>query len=132
METMDIALEAEIYYPILNDERNYVDKVPSNITHGIRCPCGTKKDKVYYTHGTFYAHAKTKRHIAWLNELNLNQINHLRENEELKKTVTNQKLIILQLEKENVNNLRTINYLTQQLMKLTTINDTVVTNLLDV
>jgi len=102
---MDIALEAEIYCPILNEQHNYIDKVPSSITHGTRCPCASRKDKVYYTHATFYAHTKTKRHIAWLQELNSNKTNHLRENEELRKTVANQRLIISRLEKE-LNNLR--------------------------
>lgn len=130
---MELALEAEIYYPILNEERNYIDKTPSNITHGIRCPCSLKKDKVYITHNLFSSHTKTKRHQAWLAELNLNKINYIKENEELKKTVENQRKIISQMEKDNVNNLRTINYLTQQVMKLSSASDeaVVVTNLLD-
>jgi hypothetical protein len=129
---MELALQAEIYYPILNEEHNYVDKTPSNIAHGIRCPCSLKKDKVFITNGLFSSHTKTKRHQAWLAELNTNKINYIKENEELKKTVENQRKIISQMEKDNVNNLRTINYLTQQVMKLSAVADEViVTNLLD-
>ena len=131
---MELALQAEIYYPILNEEHNYVDKTPSNIAHGIRCPCSLKKDKVYITNTLFSSHTKTKRHQAWLAELNMNKINYIKENEELKKTVENQRKIISQMEKDNVNNLRTINYLTQQVMKLSSAPDevVVVTNLLDI
>ena len=115
---MDIALVAEVYTPILNETHDYVDKIPSNIsTHGIRCSCGSRKNKVFLSTSTFSSHLKTKCHIEWLHELNLNKVNHLRENEELQRTVASQRLIIANYEKEHVNNLRTINYLTQQVMK---------------
>jgi len=131
---MELALQAEIYYPVLNEEHNYIDKTPSNISHGIRCPCSLKKDKVYITNTLFSGHTKTKRHQSWLAELNMNKVNHIKENEELKKTVDNQRKIISQMEKDIVINLRTINYLTQQVMKLSTTSneDVVVTNLLDI
>lgn len=129
---MELAVQAELYYPILNEEHNYIDKTPFNIMHGIRCPCSLQKDKVFITHYLFNAHTKSKRHQAWLMELNMNKINHIKENEELKKTVENQRKIISQMEKEGVNNLRTINYLTQQVMKLSLRDEVAVTNLLDI
>lgn len=129
---MDLALESDIYCPLIDNNNNYVDKVPPNIPHGIRCPCGTRKDKVYYSQALFHSHIKSKHHIAWLSAMNLNKMNYYKENEDLKKTIANQKSLILQLEKEKLQNLRTINYLSQQLIKLSSPSDEVVeTDLLD-
>jgi hypothetical protein len=128
---MDIALEADIYCPIINEEFNYVDKIPSNIIHGLRCPCGARKDKVYVTYGMFNSHIKSKHHQEWLTELNMNKINFYKENEELKKTIQNQQKIISQMKKDSVNNLQTINFLTQQLINHENKSVNMVNNLLD-
>jgi len=128
---MEITLEAELYCPSIDENRNYVDKIPPTIIHGIRCPCGSRKDKVYITPALFGVHLKTKHHQIWLNELNLNKVNHYRENEDLKKTVQSQRMIISQLEKEILSKLRAIDYLTQQLMAKT-IKESEVANLLDI
>jgi len=128
---MELTLEPEIYCPSIDENRNYVDKIPPTIIHGIRCPCGSRKDKVYITSGLFCVHLKTKHHQTWLNELNLNKVNHYRENEELKQTVQSQRIIISQLEKEILAKLRAIDYLTQQLMAKTA-KETEIANLLDI
>jgi hypothetical protein len=119
---MELALEAEIYCPSVDEEHNYVDKMPPTIVHGIRCPCGSRKDKVYVSSALFNNHCKTKHHLTWIKELNLNKINHYKENEELKKTVQSQRIIISQLEKEIINKLRAIDFITQQLMSKTVSN----------
>jgi len=113
---MELTVEAEIYSPSIDENRNFVDKIPPSIIHGIRCPCGSRKDKVYIAASLFNTHTKSKHHQTWLNELNLNKTNYYRENEELKQTVQNQRIIISQLEKEVLSKLRAIDYLTQQLM----------------
>jgi hypothetical protein len=128
---MELTVEAEIYCPSIDENRNYVDKIPPSIVHGIRCPCGSRKNKVYVTATSFSEHLKCAHHQDWLKELNLNKVNHYRENEELKKTVHNQRMIISQLEKEVLAKLRAIDYLTQQLMAKTAAQ-TEVANLLDI
>ena len=47
----------------------------------------------------------------------MNKVNHYIENEKLKETLQNQKLIIAKLEKDINNKIMTIDYLTQQLNK---------------
>jgi hypothetical protein len=46
---MELAVESDIYSPSIDDKGNYVDRIPSfnNIKNGLRCPCGTRKDKTY-------------------------------------------------------------------------------------
>ena len=75
---MELATEPDLYSPSIDSLGNYIDKIPSfnNIKHGLRCPCGSRKDKVYDTYSTFSAHTKTKTHQKWLNDLNLNKANH--------------------------------------------------------
>jgi hypothetical protein len=103
--------------PSIDNIGNYIDKIPSfnNLKHGIRCPCGSRKEKTYDTHGVFSTHIKTKTHQKWLNNLNLNKANYYIENENLKTTLHNQRLIISKLEKEVQNKSMTIDYLTRQL-----------------
>jgi hypothetical protein len=59
---MELVTELDIYSPSIDEIGNYVDKIPSFITikHGIRCPCGSRKNKVYETHGIFSNHVKSK------------------------------------------------------------------------
>ena len=46
---MELVVESDIYSPSVDDKGNYVDKIPSFniIKNGLRCPCGTRKDKTY-------------------------------------------------------------------------------------
>lgn len=114
---MELVLEAELYSPSIDEERNYVDRMPPTIAHGIRCPCGSRRDKVYNTSQVFQHHIKTKHHQDWLRDLNLNKVNHYRENEELKRIVQTQKMIISKLEKKNKNQLALIGHLSQKQME---------------
>lgn len=98
-----------------------------NLKHGIRCHCGSRKDKIYETYGVFSQHIKTKTHQKWLENLNLNKANYYIENEEKKAIVRQQQMIIARLEKDVQNKIMTIDFLTQQLVK----NNQKTVNLLD-
>lgn len=121
---MDLAVEPDTYTPSLDTIGNYIDKIPSfnNLKNGLRCPCGARKGKIYANYSLFGGHIKTKAHQKWLADLNLNKANFYIENEELKQTITNQKLIISRMEKDINNKSMTIDYLTQQLNKQKTPN----------
>jgi hypothetical protein len=95
------------------------------IKSGVRCPCGSRKDKVFETHSTFSAHIKTKSHQKWLSNLNLNKANYYVENENLKETIQNQRIIIAKMEKDIQNKSMTIDFLTQQLLTYTNKNSKV-------
>jgi hypothetical protein len=129
---MELAVESDIYSPSIDDKGNYVDRIPSfnNIKNGLRCPCGTRKDKTYDCTTYFSNHIKTKSHQKWLSDMNTNKSNFFLENISLKDTINNQKQIIGKLEKEIQIKLKTIDYLTQQ-MTMKDANYNTVNNLLD-
>jgi len=129
---MELVTEPDTYAPGMDDMGNYIDRVPpfNTIKHGIRCPCGSRKDKIYETHNVFSQHVKTKAHQKWLQNLNLNRANYYIENEELKTTVQQQRMVIAKLEKELQNRNMTVDFLTQQLATKKE-NKPVVDNLLD-
>ena len=114
---MELVTEAETYTPSIDNLGNYIDKIPSfnSLKQGIRCPCGCRRDKIYDSYSVFSAHIKTKAHQKWLETLNLNKANYYVENENLKNTIQNQRMMIAKLDKELQNKLMTIDYLTQQL-----------------
>jgi len=126
---MELVTEPDLYSPSINDIGNYVDKIPSfnNIKHGLRCPCGSRKDKTYDTHSIFASHIKTKKHQSWLVDLNLNKTNFYLENINLKNTITNQQLIIAKLENDIKVKITTIDCLAKQIHS----NHVVVNDLLD-
>jgi hypothetical protein len=126
---MDLVVEPDIYAPNIDGSGNYIDAVPS-MRKGIRCPCGSRKDKIYETHSVFSAHVKTKTHQKWLSVLNQNKMNYFLENISLKETIDNQRLIIARLEKDLNSRMNTIDYLTEQLTR-TKHSTPVVNNLLD-
>ena len=70
---MALVTEPDIYAPSIDEMGNYIDQTPSfNILkHGLYCPCGTRKDKVYDTSAKFSTHIKTKGHNKWLSQLNI-------------------------------------------------------------
>ena len=117
---MELVVEPDIYSPSIYDKINYIDRIPSFniIKKGLLCPCGARKDKIYETHAVFTAHIKTKVHQSWLISLNFNKTNYYIENDVLKKTVQNQKLIIAKLEKDVQTKIMTIDFLTQQIGQL--------------
>ena len=129
---MELVFEPDIYTPSINDSGLYVDKVPpfNYIKKGLVCPCGSRKDKLYETHSVFVAHTKTKAHQKWLEGLNLNRANFYVELEKSKEVISSQRLIIAKLEKDISNKIMTIDYLTQQLHKVT-VKVTNTSNLLD-
>jgi hypothetical protein len=105
-------------------------EIAEGVKKGLQCPCGARKDKVYETHTIFSNHCKTKMHQKWIAHLNQNKMNYFVENEILKKTVENQKLVIAKMEKELNNKSITIDYLTYQIINKNSSN-VVVDNLLD-
>ena len=110
---MELIVEPDIYIPSIDENGNYVDKIPIlSKTEGIHCPC-SRKDKIY----NFSQHMKTKCHQSWLKTINLNKTNYFMENMELRNTLSNQKLIIARMEKELNTKMIIIDCLTQQLVK---------------
>lgn len=129
---MQLVTEPDIYSPSIDDNGNYIDKIPSfnNINNGIKCLCGSRKDKVYDTYNNFSVHIKTKHHQNWLVNINFNKANYYVENTKLKNTIHNQMLIIANMEKQLNNKSIIIDCLTEQLQKIN-INNNVVINLID-
>jgi hypothetical protein len=121
---MELVTEPDTYSPNMDEKGNYTDKVPSfhinALATGLRCPCGTRKDKIYTSHATFTAHIKTKTHEKWLQDLNTNKANFYIENQKLRDVVHSQKIMIGKLELELTNKNMTIDYLTKQLVKINT------------
>lgn len=124
---MELVVEPDVYSPSVDNVGNYIDKIPSfnTIKKGLICPCGSRKDKFYDSHSSFSAHIKSKIHQKWLDGLNTNKINYFVENENSKKTIQSQRLIMAQLDKDLQNKSLTIDYLTKQLLKITTVQPVV-------
>lgn len=99
---MELVTEPDVYAPSLDDVGNYVDHIPSfsHLRNGLRCPCGSRRDKAYETYGMFVQHIRSKTHQKWLVHLNCNKTNLYVDNESLKNTVHLQRLQIAKLEKE--------------------------------
>lgn len=125
--TMALATEPDVYSPNIDDKGHYIDKIPSfnsnALANGIRCPCGTRKDKVYLSGPLFAAHCKSKTHEKWIQELNVNKSNFFTENQKLREIVHAQKIMIGKMELELSSKNMTINYLTQEVSKMMTDNN---------
>ena len=80
---MELVVEPDLYSPNIDENGNYIDKIPSFhiIKKGIMCPCGCRKDKVYDSVGVFSAHTKTKAHQKWLTSTGV-KVLHLNTNAE--------------------------------------------------
>jgi hypothetical protein len=118
---MALVTEPDVYTPNIDDNGNYVDKLPSfnsvALANGIRCPCGTRKDKVYLSAQLFASHCKSKTHEKWVQHLNANKLNFFTENQKLSEVIHAQKIMIGKLELElSIKNM-TVNYLTQEVSK---------------
>ena len=100
---MDLAIEPEYYEPTIDENTNYSDYIPSSskFTHGLRCPCGSRKEHVFDNRQSFSTHVKTKKHLKWLFDLNNNKMNYFSENLKLNEIITTQKIIIAKLQREN-------------------------------
>jgi len=88
-----ISLTPDIYTPSVDDHGNYIDNIPV-IDHGIKCPCGSRKDGMFETRTKFSLHCKTAVHKKWLDMMNQNKANHYAEMLKLKETVEHQRQII--------------------------------------
>ncbi len=121
-DIMELATEPDVYSPNIDDQGNYVDKIPSfntnALANGIRCPCGTRKDKVYISAPLFAAHCKTKTHEKWIQDLNTNKSNFFAENQKFRDIIYAQKIMIGKMELELSSKKMTIAYLTQELTKI--------------
>jgi hypothetical protein len=115
---MELTIDSDIYEPNVDNNGNYTDYIPpsSKFSNGLRCPCGARKDHIFDSRSSFIMHIKTKTHQKWLADLNTNKMNFYSECEKLKEVVNSQKMIIAKFEKEINTKLKTIDYLTRQLM----------------
>lgn len=104
MEQQQLITEPDLYSPVMEEDGNYVDKIPNfkDKAQGLRCPCN---NNVFSTRQAFSAHTKTRCHKQWLEQHNANRMNYLQELEQAKRLIHNQKLIIAQFELDN-NHLR--------------------------
>ena len=117
---MALATEPDTYCPNIDEHGNYADRIPSfntaALANGLRCSCGTRKDKVYASAAMFASHIKTKTHEKWLQDLNANKANFYIENKKLRDLVQSQKIMLGKMEVDLMNKSLTIDYLTQQLI----------------
>uniref|UniRef100_A0A6C0B8V3 Uncharacterized protein n=1 Tax=viral metagenome TaxID=1070528 RepID=A0A6C0B8V3_9ZZZZ len=90
---MDISLTPDIYTPSVDETGNYIDNIPP-INHGLKCPCGSRKDVMFETKAKFSVHCKSSVHQKWLAILNQNKANHYTEMLKFKKIVESQQKII--------------------------------------
>ena len=119
---MNIALTPDTYTPSVDNNGNYIDKIPT-IRNGLYCPCAARKDKIYENKSNFCTHIKSKTHQRWLIDLNDNKSNYYVEMLKCKELVEQQQKILTQLENQITAKLLTIDYLTNQLTnKVTNIN----------
>jgi hypothetical protein len=114
---MDLIIESEFYEPSIDELGNYIDYLPSSskLKNGIRCPCGSRKEHIFDSRQSFSGHVKTKTHIKWLIDINMNKMNYFTENIKLNETINNQKLIIAKFQRENEDNLKLIAHLTKKM-----------------
>ena len=113
---MSINLTPDTYTPSIDNNGNYIDNI-SVIKHGLYCPCGTRKDKIYNNMNNFSTHIKSKTHQKWLLILNQNKANYYVEMIKNKEIIENQKKIIAQLEIKLQTKILAIDYLTVQLIQ---------------
>ena len=96
--TMELATVPDTYCPSMDEHGKYVDRVPS-MANGLRClcmsHCAKRKDNIYTTAPMFKEHIKTKTHVEWLEkDVNANRSNYYKENQTLRKDVSDQKRMI--------------------------------------
>lgn len=116
---MELISESDYYKPSIDENGNYMDKIPSasSFKNGLRCPCGTRHDKIFDKYSNFALHVKSKHHQEWIQYLNMNKNNIYIENLQLKELVENQKKIIGKLEITVTTKSQTIDILTKELVK---------------
>ena len=121
---MDLAIEPDLYEPVIDENTNYADYLPSSskFKNGLRCPCGSRKEHVFDNRQSFSTHTKTKTHIKWITDLNNNKMNYFSENLKLNETISNQKMIIAKLQRENDEYTKLIVHLTKKIEMKDTIS----------
>ena len=114
---MDLALDSDIYEPIMDEKGNYMDYLPpsNKFQNGLRCACGSRKEHVFDSRPSFASHTKTKTHQKWLTDLNNNKMNYFSENIKLNETITTQKIVIAKLQRENDEYAKLIAHLTKKM-----------------
>jgi hypothetical protein len=114
---MELVTEPDVYSPSIDENGNYIDRIPSFniIKKGLLCPCGARKDKVYETHSTFSSHIKTKIHQKWLAEINNKKINYYVEYERQKTDLQNLRICYAKLEKVVIAKTLEVETLTQKI-----------------
>jgi predicted RNase H-like nuclease (RuvC/YqgF family) len=127
---MDISTTPDMYTPSVDNNGNYVDNIPV-IKHGLFCPCGSRKDKIYENASKFSSHIKTKIHQKWLVNLNDNKANYYVELLKYKEITENQQKIITRFEQQLQQKSLTIDYLTEQLVRNKNISQNTNTDLLN-
>ena len=127
---MDITTTPDMYSPSVDNNGNYVDHIPV-IKHGLFCPCGSRKDKIYENASKFSSHIKTKIHQKWLLILNDNKANYYMESLKYKEISENQQKIITRFEQQLQQKSLTIDYLTEQLVRNKNIPQNTNTDLLN-
>ena len=111
---MSLSTVPDLYSPNVDEFGSYTDHIPS-FTNGIKCPCGSRKDKFFSSSANFASHQKTKFHQSWLSSLNLNRANYYVKSVTLEDTVRQQQIILVQMQNEIQIKSRTIDYLTEML-----------------
>lgn len=72
-----------IYRPVVNIHGFLMDHVPTfqDKPNGIICPCGSRKNKIFYSSNQFKKHLYSQKHQQWLEIMNLEKKLHKLENE---------------------------------------------------
>lgn len=108
---MEILATPDVYQPSMDNNGNYVDKIPSFmfLNNGLRCPCGNHDG--YKTAALFRSHIKTVRHAMWLEQINQNKHNIYVEYENLRLVVEQQRKQLIEKElviREKENTIRAL------------------------
>ena len=113
----DISTQPDMYSPSVDENGRYIDNIPL-IKYGLKCPCGSRKDKTYDTQQLFSNHIKSKCHQRWLETINANKANFYVESEKAKVVIQSQQKIIAKMEIELKRKSLIIETLTCQIQEL--------------
>lgn len=95
-QTMEVVNDGEMYFPTKFAQENcYKDVMPSSLcfANGMRCMCGSRRDKIFHSKSLFKNHLTTQCHLNWVKNLNMNVDNHFIECQRLSTEVGNLKKI---------------------------------------
>ena len=110
----------DTYTPSVDDNGNFIDKIPIITSCGLLCNCGSRKDKIYNSINKFSQHIKCKKHKEWIESLNHNKPNMYADlektkaiNKSLQQMLTQYEIKITQYETTIQQKDATIHYLTK-------------------